>query len=94
MDRDWRSQTKSWSELEKSHLGARFKKCGTNVGRMFPFYPRKTAEKEEKNRKGDQTETKSSGFYKSFICKDLQNIGNGGTSRARTCDPVIMSHLL
>ena len=23
---NWRSQTKSWSELEKSHLGARFKK--------------------------------------------------------------------
>ena len=39
---------------------------------MFPFYPRKTAKKEEKNRKGDQTETKSSIFYKQFIRKDLE----------------------
>ena len=38
---------------------------------MFPFYPRKTAEKEEKNRKGDQTKAKSSSFYKLFIWKDL-----------------------
>ena len=30
----------------------------------FLFTLEKTAEKEEKNRKGDQTETKSSGFYK------------------------------
>ena len=51
MDRDWHFQTKSWSELEKTSLGARFKKCAPNVGRMFPFYPRKTAEKEEKIRK-------------------------------------------
>ena len=60
----------------------------------FLFTLEKQRKKRKKNRKGDQTETKSSGFYKSFICKDLQNIGNGGTSRARTCDPVIMSHLL
>ena len=40
--------------LEKTPIGARFKKCAPNVGRMFPFYIRKTAEKEEKNRKGDE----------------------------------------
>ena len=34
--------------LEKTPLGAGFEKCAPNVGRMFPFYPRKTAEKEEK----------------------------------------------
>ena len=34
--------------LERTPLGGRFKKCAPNVGRMFPFYPRKTAEKEEK----------------------------------------------
>ncbi len=82
------------TSLEKTPLGARFKKCAPNVGRMFPFSPRKTVEKEEKNRKGDQTKTKSSDFYKQFIWKDLQGIKTGGTSRARTCDPVIMSHLL
>ena len=77
--------------LERTPLGGRFKKCAPNVGRMFPFSPRKTVEKEEKNRKGDQTKTKSSDFYKQFIWKDLQGIKTGGTSRARTCDPVIMS---
>ena len=32
MDKDWHIQTKSWSELEKTPLGARFKKQWTNSG--------------------------------------------------------------
>ena len=37
--------------LEKTSLGARFKKCVPNVGRMFPFYPRKTDDKPVTTRK-------------------------------------------
>ena len=49
MDRAMGSDAGRKALLERTPLGGRFKKCAPNVGRMFPFSPRKTAEKEEKN---------------------------------------------
>ena len=93
-DRDMRLDHSRRKKLEKSRLRIRFKKCGTNVGRMLTFYPQKTAKKEEKNRKGGKASENTINIRSHLIYKDLCINKIGGTSRARTCDPVIMSHLL
>jgi len=49
-DRDIQLEHSWRKKLEKSNLRGRFKKCGTNAGRMLTFYTQKTAKKEKKNR--------------------------------------------